>query len=106
MSLIGFNLAPAAWTNVRSAPVTAIITIVAILLITVLFKGIVGRLAILLGVLVGYVTAWVRGEIDFSAISHAGWVGVPTLRAPAFDVNLLGLFVPVVLCSSPRTWGT
>ena len=97
VSLIGFNLAPAAWTNVRSAPVTAVVTIVAILLITVLFKGIVVRLAILLGVLVGYVTAWVRGEIDFSAISHAGWVGVPTFRAPAFDVSLLGLFVPVVL---------
>lgn len=97
VSLIGFNLAPAAWNNVKSAPVTAVVTIVSILLITVLFKGIVGRLAILIGVLIGYATACLRGEVDFSAISSAGWVGVPTFRAPSFDVSLLGLFVPVVL---------
>ncbi|NLE98720.1 MAG: nitrate reductase, partial [Propionibacterium sp.] len=27
----------------------------------------------------------------------AGWVGLPEFRAPAFDITLLGLFVPVVL---------
>ena len=97
VSLIGFNLAPSAWNNVKSAPVTALVTIISILLITVLFKGIIGRLAILIGVLIGYVTACARGEVDFSAISHAGWVGAPAFRAPAFDATLLGLFVPVVL---------
>ena len=97
VSLIGFNLAPAAWNNVQASPVTALVTIVSILLITVLFKGIVGRLSILIGVLIGYATAAVRGEVDFSAISNADWVGLPTFRAPAFDVSLLGLFIPVVL---------
>ncbi len=97
VSLIGFNLAPAAWNNVRTAPVTAVVTIAAILLITVLFKGILGRLAILLGVLIGYATAVVRGEVNFSAIDAAGWVGAPALRAPSFDISLMGLFVPVVL---------
>lgn len=97
VSLIGFNLAPAAWNNVKQAPVTAVGTILAILLVTVLFKGIVGRLSILIGVIVGYVVAVVRGEVDFGAISAAGWVGVPHFRAPAFDLSLLGLFVPVVL---------
>lgn len=97
VSLIGFNLAPAAWSNVKTAPVTAVVTIVAILLITVLFKGIMGRLAILLGVLVGYATAMIRGEVDYSAIDAAGWVGAPHFRAPSFDLSLMGLFVPVVL---------
>ncbi|WP_159717234.1 uracil-xanthine permease family protein [Actinomyces marmotae] len=97
VSLIGFNLAPAAWNNVKTAPVTAVVTIVAILLITVLFKGIMGRLAILLGVLVGYATAMIRGEVDYSAIDAAGWVGAPHFRAPTFDLSLMGLFVPVVL---------
>ena len=97
VSLIGFNLAPSAWNNVRSAPATALVTIASILLITVLFTGIVGRLAILIGVLIGYAVACARGEVDFSAISQAGWVGAPAFRAPAFDVTLLGLFVPVVL---------
>ncbi|MDO4665978.1 MAG: solute carrier family 23 protein [Actinomycetaceae bacterium] len=97
VSLIGFNLAPAAWNNVKAAPVTAVVTIVAILLITVLFKGIFGRLSILFGVLVGYITAIIRGEVNFDAIDKAAWVGVPAFHAPAFDVSTLGLFVPVVL---------
>ena len=97
VSLIGFNLAPSAWNNVQQAPVTAVVTIASILLITVLFKGIVGRLAVLIGVLIGYATAIVRGEVDFSAISQAPWLGAPHFRAPAFDVSWLGLFIPVVL---------
>lgn len=97
VSLIGFNLAPAAWNNVKQAPVTAVSTIIAIVLVTVLFKGIIGRLSILIGVLVGYFVAIVRDEVDFSAISDAAWVGVPDFRAPAFDPSLLGLFIPVVL---------
>ncbi len=97
VSLIGFNLAPAAWSNVKAAPVTALVTILTILLVTVLFKGIIGRLSILIGVIVGYITAIIRDEVNFEAISDAAWVGVPEFRAPAFDVSLLGLFVPVVL---------
>ena len=97
VSLIGFNLAPSAWNNVKTAPVTALVTIVSILLITVLFKGIIGRLSILIGVLIGYATACARGEVSFDAIAGADWVGVPAFRAPAFDPSLLGLFVPVVL---------
>ncbi|WP_124054374.1 uracil-xanthine permease family protein [Arcanobacterium ihumii] len=97
VSLIGFNLAPAAWNNVKIAPVTAIVTIVTILLVTVLFRGIFGRLSILVGVLVGYLVAVLRGEVDFTAIENASWLGVPQFRAPSFDVSLLGLFIPVVL---------
>lgn len=97
VSLIGFNLAPSAWNNVQQAPVTATVTIVSVLLITVLFKGIIGRLSILFGVLIGYATAVIRGEVDFDAISKADWVGLPSFHAPAFDPSLLGLFLPVVL---------
>src|SRR5699024_8734783 len=57
VALIGLNLAPTAWTNVQEAPVTALTTLAAIVLITVLFRGMIGRLAILLGVLVGYLVA-------------------------------------------------
>ncbi|WP_058120637.1 uracil-xanthine permease family protein [Actinobaculum massiliense] len=97
VALIGFNLAPSAWNNVKAAPVTAVVTIVAILLVTVLFKGIIGRLSILIGVLIGYGCAVIRGEVNFSGVSEASWVGLPNFHAPAFDVSTLGLFIPVVL---------
>ena len=95
--LIGFNLAPAAWDNVQEGPVTALVTIAAVVLVTVLFRGILGRLAILVGVLAGYGVAVARGEVDFDPVREADLVGLPTFTAPTFDLTLVGLFVPVVL---------
>lgn len=97
VSLIGFNLAPAAWNNFQASPITATITLVSILLITVIFKGIIGRLSILLGVVVGYISAMAFGEVDFKAINEAAWFGLPEFTTPQFDISTIGLFLPVVL---------
>ncbi|NKY39772.1 uracil-xanthine permease family protein [Cellulomonas septica] len=97
VALIGFNLAPVAWGSVQKAPLTAIITLAAIVLTTVLFRGILGRLSILVGVVVGYVAALLQGQVDFTRFREAAWVGLPPFTAPSFDVEILGLFVPVVL---------
>src|SRR5699024_5204545 len=64
---------------------------------TVLFRGMLGRLSILIGVLVGYAAAWLQGQVDFSTVSEAAWIGLPSFHAPAFDLGYLGLFLPVVL---------
>ncbi|TJY70087.1 nitrate reductase [Arthrobacter sp. CAU 1506] len=97
VALIGLNLAPTAKANFDEAPVTALVTVVAILLVTVLFRGLLGRLSILIGVLVGYVVAVLQGEVDFSAIDDADWFGLPQFHAPEFHISVIGLFVPVVL---------
>lgn len=97
VALIGLNLAPAAWGWVKAAPLTAVITIAAILITTVAFRGMLGRLSILIGVLVGYGAAWFQGQVDFSTVSRAAWMGLPEFHAPAFDLGCLGLFLPVVL---------
>ncbi|WP_278235516.1 solute carrier family 23 protein [Isoptericola sp. AK164] len=96
VALIGLNLAPAAWGNFQVAPATAVVTLVAVVLVSVLFRGILGRLAILVGVLVGYAFAAVRGEVDFTAVQDASWFGAPTFTAPSFEPGVLGLFLPVV----------
>ena len=97
VALIGLNLAPAAWNNVKVAPTTAFATLLAIVLCTVLFRGLLGRLSILLGVVVGYVVAAFRGEVDTTAISEAGWIGAPEFMLPEFHWNVAALFLPVVL---------
>jgi len=97
VALIGFNLAPVAWQYTQQAPLTAIVTLTAIVLTTVLFRGILGRLAILVGVVVGYVAALLQGQVDFSQFDRAPLVGLPEFVGPAFDASVLGLFVPVVL---------
>ena len=100
--LIGFNLASAAWgvnetSGFRAAPLTGWITIAAIVLITVLFRGLIGRLSILLGVLVGYVAALFQGQVDFKSVGEASWFGLPTFTLPTPDFSVAALFLPVVL---------
>lgn len=105
VALIGLNLAPAAWgscsasgcSGFRASPVTAIATLGTVILVTVLFRGVLGRLAILVGVVVGYLVATLRGEVNFTAVRQASLFGLPHFVAPKLDVSVLGLFIPVVL---------
>ena len=100
--LIGFNLAGAAWgvsetAGFRAAPLTGWVTLIAIVLITVLFRGLIGRLSILLGVLVGYVAALLQGQVNFEEVAKAPLLGLPQFHLPTPDFNVAALFLPVVL---------
>ncbi|HET9872657.1 MAG TPA: solute carrier family 23 protein [Propionibacteriaceae bacterium] len=103
VALIGLNLAPVAKDNFSEAPVTGIITLLAVVLTTVSFTGILGRLSIFLGVLVGYAAAVAFGQVDFTAVSQAAWIGLPDFSAPANPIinpqvwAVLPAFLPVVL---------
>ncbi|UOQ89622.1 nitrate reductase [Agromyces endophyticus] len=103
VALIGLNLAPAAKSNFDQAPLTALITLTAILLTTVLFRGILGRISILVGVVVGYVAAFLQGQVNWTPVTEAAWVGLPTFHLatnPFADPAVWGLlpaFLPVVL---------
>jgi len=114
VALIGLNLASAAWgtcqqsvvdgeivpsctSGFRAAPVTGLVVVLAIALTAVLFRGILGRLSILVGVAVGYVVAWFRDEISFAGVGDAPVFGLPHFTTPTFDAGLLVMFVPVVL---------
>ena len=103
VALIGFNLAPAAKNNFMLAPLTALITLAAVIIASVAFRGILGRMSILVGVVIGYVAAALQGEIDFARIEDAAWIGLPTFHLPAnpfADAAVWGFlpaFLPVVL---------
>jgi len=97
VALIGLNLAPVAKTNFATHPFTAFITLLAIILVMVLFRGIIGRLSILIGAIVGYVVAWISGQVHFDAVKHAKWFGLPDFTAPSFHTGVIVVFLPVVL---------
>lgn len=115
VALIGFNLAPAVRNNWFGNPANnpdvnqglhstaALITIASIILITVLFRGLIGRLSIVLGMVVGYIAASFMGIVSFQAVADAAWIGLPDFHLPAnpfTDPTLWGIlpaFLPVVL---------
>lgn len=101
VALIGFNLAPVAWDNFQQQPLTATITLVSVVLFSVLFRGFLGRISIFLGVIVGYVVALLSGEVDFTALNEAAWVGLPPFQIADFASpqtwGVIAMFLPVVL---------
>ncbi|MGI9823334.1 uracil-xanthine permease family protein [Agromyces sp. Marseille-Q5079] len=103
VALIGFNLAPAARDNFMAEPLTALVTLSAVIISSVAFRGLLGRMSILVGVVIGYVVAATLGQVDFEPIAQAAWVGLPTFHFPAnpfADAAVWGYlpaFLPVVL---------
>ena len=97
VALIGLNLAPSAKTNFEKQPVTATIVLVLLVLSIALLRGLLGRLAIVLSVVIGYVVALIRNEVDTSAIHAASWVGLPDFETPTFHFSVIPTFLPVVL---------
>jgi len=103
VALIGLNLAPAALDNYNKGPLTALITLAAVILTTVLFRGMLGRLSIFVGVVVGYIAAAFQGQLDFSKVEKADWIGLPAFQImdnpfqnPALWA-VVPAFIPVVL---------
>ena len=95
--IIGFNLAGAANNNFKAAPVTALITLVAVAVIGALSKGFLSRISIFGGIVVGYAYAALQGDINFDGVKSAKWIAAPSFTTPTFDVNAILLFIPVVL---------
>jgi uracil-xanthine permease len=97
VALIGLNLAPVAKANFVKAPWVALITLLAVILWTVVFRGLIARLSIFFGVAVGYLCAVIAGQVDFGPVGKAAWIGVPDLMAPTVAWSVLPAFLPVVL---------
>lgn len=105
VALIGFNLAPVAWTNFQQEPLVGTITLVAVILFSVLFRGFLGRISIFLGVIVGYAASIIIGAVnntlDFTAVEQAAWIGWPEFQFADFASpgtwSAIAMFLPVVL---------
>ena len=96
VALIGLNLASATAPAMHEVPLTTFATVGAVVVSAVLFKGLLGRLSILVGIVVGYLVALAQGQVDFTPVFEAGWLGAPAFTLPTFHTDVLPLFLPVV----------
>ena len=95
--VIGLNLAGAAKGNFTKGPLDAIVTLGAIALIAAVSKGFMSRISIFLGIVIGYVFAALRGDVNFDGVKAAKWFALPTFTSPSFSMSAIVLFLPVVL---------
>ena len=97
VALIGFNLAPAAKSNFEKGPFVGIVTLVFLVGALAFFRGLLGRLAIFLAVVLGYLLALALGDVDTSGIASAAWMGLPEFQTPTFTLSVLPMFLPAVI---------
>lgn len=100
VALIGLNLAPSAAGNFQSQPLVAVVTLASILLFTVAGRGMVARLGILIGVIIGWVFAAITGNLAEGAsdsVREAAWIGFPQFHTPEFTPHAILVTLPVVI---------
>ena len=100
VALIGFNLAPTAVSNVQAQPAVAGVTLAAIVLITVATRGMISRLSILIGVIVGWAYAAATGGLADDAldtIAAAPLIGLPQFHSPEFHLSAILVTLPVMV---------
>ncbi|WP_018023855.1 uracil-xanthine permease family protein [Corynebacterium ulceribovis] len=100
VALIGLNLAPVAASNFAEQPWIAALTMLTIIFTTVATRGMISRLGVLVGVVVGWFAAAVSGNLApdaTAAVQAAPWIGLPTFHTPSFQLNAILVTLPVLV---------
>ena len=74
---IGLILAASAINNCATNWLMAVVAVAAIVICNIWGRGMIKIIPILIGVVVSYVFAAVLGEVDFSGVAQADWIGLP-----------------------------
>ncbi|MGR6916391.1 uracil-xanthine permease family protein [[Actinomadura] parvosata] len=115
--LIGFGMAyVAADVYWPKDPWVALLTMAATFVFIGVFKGFLGRIGVLLGLVFGFVLSWVwdlaggkilapddsgkvteHFRVNLDAVAQADWIGMPSLHGPVFEASAIVLVLPVVI---------
>ena len=116
--VIGLNLAHVAVQDIGALPGWAagasydafsagigLFTVLAVAAVAVYAPGLLRRLPILVGGIVGYIVYLIlanglgltKAVIDFKALGDAAWIGMPNLTAPRFESNAIFLIAPIAI---------
>ena len=74
---IGLTLSASAITNCATNWWLAIVTIFVVIICNIYGKGMVKIIPILIAVVISYLLAAVTGNVDFSGVRDAAWIGLP-----------------------------
>ena len=108
---IGLILASSAINNCSTNWLVAVVAVAVIIICNIWGKGMVKIIPILIGVVVSYVFAVCLGEVDFSGVAQAAWIGLPIewdhtvfgILGPSFDS---GLAITAIITIMPLAFAT
>jgi uracil permease len=83
----------------------ATVSLLAVVLFSILGRGMLRLLSILCGLLVGYVLALVLGLVDFGPVLAAPWFRVPGFVAPQWSWQAIVFIAPVAIAPAIEHFG-
>lgn len=110
VAVIGLELGPAAtnmagltgdgWQQLgmthEQTIILSLFTLFITILSTVLFRGFLAVIPVLIGVISGYALALFMGVVNFQAVADAPWFAVPTFYEPTFNINAILMIMPAL----------
>lgn len=116
VAIIGLELAPVAAQMAGLAPwpanvgqtvqpfvmvpnvvIVSMFTLIVGMIGSVLFKGFMQVIPILIAVVAGYFLALAMGMVDTAIIGNADWFALPKFQAPVFDINAIVIIAPACI---------
>lgn len=116
VAIIGLELAPVAAQQAGLAPwptavgqivkpfvvspnvvIVSMFTLCVGIIGSVLFKGFLQVIPVLVAAVAGYVLALTMGMVDTTAIGNADWFALPKFQAPVFDLNAIVIIAPACI---------
>ena len=97
--MIGLNLSGSAINNASTCWWLALVAMAIIVLANIWGKGMVKIIPILLGVVGSYIVAVIAGQVDFSGVSEASFLGFQQFVIAKFDVSAILVMAPIAIAA-------
>lgn len=105
VAVIGLELAPVAADMAGLTAKTldhkvvflSLFTLAVTIFGSIVFRGFMAIIPILIGVLAGYIVAYTQGMVDTGAIAKAAWFAIPAVYTPTFDMRAIAIIAPAAL---------
>ena len=97
--MIGLNLSGSAINNASTCWWLALVAMAIIVVANIWGKGMVKIIPILLGVVGSYIVAVIAGQVDFSGVSEASFLGFQQFVIAKFDVSAILVMAPIAIAA-------
>ena len=97
--MIGLNLSGSAINNASTCWWLALVAMAIIVVANIWGKGMVKIVPVLLGVVGSYIVAVIAGQVDFSGVSEASFLGLQQFVIAKFDVSAILVMAPIAIAA-------
>ena len=88
-----------------TAMTISMISLLTTIVVTLLGRGVLRLIPILCGIVVGYGVALIFGLVDFSPVTQAPWLAVPSFVLPEWNLEAIFFIVPVAIAPAIEHFG-